>query len=316
MSDIPDEVRELAALRQAARNAREFGLADELRDRIARAGFDVTDTLAGTEIAPRTLSSRSDVYRRSGEVPSRLEEPVMFDASVQWLVQGWPEDVVRGIESFRRHSTGRGVQHVVVDLTTGMSWPDDVEVVRLDPSVGWSDGRNAGLVRSAGRIVVIVDGSIEAEGDVLGPLVGALTDPSVGITGPFGIVTGDLREFSDSPGPDVDAVEGYLAAVRRDLLEQGLRYDEKFKFYRTADIELSFQIKSMGLRATVTPVPVRRHEHRSWANTPPDERDRLSKRNFYRFLDRWRGRTDLLVAPTRPAEPGSPGSDQSHRPLT
>jgi hypothetical protein len=33
-----------------------------------------------------------------------------------------------------------------------------------------------------------------------------------------------------------------------------------------------------------------------WSNTPEDERERLSKRNFYRFLDRWRGRTDLTVA--------------------
>jgi len=32
-----------------------------------------------------------------------------------------------------------------------------------------------------------------------------------------------------------------------------------------------------------------------WTATPSDRRDQLSKRNFYRFLDRWRGRTDLLV---------------------
>ena len=52
----------------------------------------------------------------------------------------------------------------------------------------------------------------------------------------------------------------------------------------------------MGLRATVTPIAVTRHDHRMWANTLEDERARLSKRNFYRFLDTWRGRTDLLVS--------------------
>jgi GT2 family glycosyltransferase len=97
-------------------------------------------------------------------------------------------------------------------------------------------------------------------------------------------------------GPDVDAVEGYLMAFRRELVEEGLRFDEKFKFYRTADIDVCFQVKARGLRATVTPLPVSRHEHRMWANTPEEERARLSKRNFYRFLDRWRGRTDLLVS--------------------
>ena len=57
-------------------------------------------------------------------------------------------------------------------------------------------------------------------------------------------------------------------------------------------------------RATVTPVPIRRHEHRMWTATPEEERARLSKRNFYRFLDRWRGRTDLLVKPPPPTSPG------------
>ena len=42
-------------------------------------------------------------------------------------------------------------------------------------------------------------------------------------------------------------------------------------------------------------VPVRKHEHRMWHATESAERDRLSKRNFYRFLERFRGRTDLLV---------------------
>src|SRR5205823_4543738 len=103
------------------------------------------------------------------------------------------------------------------------------------------------------------------------------------------------REFRQAPGPDVDAIEGYLIAFRRDLLAREVRFDEKFRFYRTADIELSFQIKALGLRAVVTDVPVTKHEHRMWSTTPEDRRTQLSKRNFYRFLDRWRGRTDLLV---------------------
>ena len=85
-------------------------------------------------------------------------------------------------------------------------------------------------------------------------------------------------------------------AFRRDLVAGGVRFDEKFRFYRTADIELSFQVKAMGLRATVTPAPVVRHEHRMWTSTPEDRRAALSKRNYYRFLDRWRGRFDLTVA--------------------
>src|SRR5439155_12055649 len=113
---------------------------------------------------------------------------------------------------------------------------------------GWASGRNAGLRRAAARVVLLIDGSIEPTGDVVAPLIEALRDPGVGVTGPFGIVTDDLRQFHPSDGPDVAAIEGYVMAFRRELVESGLRFDEKFKFYRTADIELSFQVKAMGLR--------------------------------------------------------------------
>ena len=43
------------------------------------------------------------------------------------------------------------------------------------------------------------------------------------------------------------------------------------------------------------PLPFERHEHRGWTSLSDDERDRLSKRNFYRFLDRWGDRPDLLL---------------------
>ena len=291
------EVERLVLERQRAREAKDFARADALRERIREAGFEVLDRASGPELRAiePSMSSEPSAYGRVQDVPSILDEQAWAAFSVQWLVQGWPQDVVRGIESFDRHRGSRPIQHVVVEAASDRSdWSPGLDAVRIDPGLGWAGARNAGLRRAAGRLVVVVDGSIEAVGDVFGPLERTLADPTVGVAGPFGIVTVDLREFHESEGPDVDAVEGYLMAFRRELVEQGLRFDEKFRFYRTADIELSFQVKSRGLRAIVVPVPVRRHEHRMWANTPDDQRARLSKRNFYRFLDRWRGRTDLL----------------------
>jgi cysteinyl-tRNA synthetase len=155
--------------------------------------------------------------------------------------------------------------------------------------------------------VVLADGSIEATADALGPLVAALEDPSVGLTGPFGLVTRDLRQFEPSQGLDVDALEGYLIAFRRELLVRGVAFDPAFSFYRNADLDFSFQVKALGLRVTVTPVPVVRHEHRVWNATPPEERERLSRRNFGRFLRRWRDRWDLLVEGQGSGPSGSRG---------
>jgi cysteinyl-tRNA synthetase len=295
---IPDDIRALAALRQEARTVGDYVRADALREQLRARGYEVVDAPGGPELRPIETAG-PPTYAASEDVPTLLDSPPECRASIQWVVQGWPEDVARGIESFRRHCSNHSIQQVVVDATGlgSHEWPADV--VRFAPQAGWAAARNAGLRRSAGEVVVVVEGSVEATGDVVAPLLRALDDPAVGITGPFGIVTEDLREFHESAGPDVDAVEGYLMAFRRGLVQDGLRFDERFKFYRTADIELTFQVKAKGLRATVTPVPLERHEHRVWANTDEAERARLSKRNFYRFLDRWRGRSDLLVGNRR-----------------
>ena len=182
-------------------------------------------------------------------------------------------------------------------------WGDDVEVLSLASGTGWGSACNAGLRRSRGRLVLVLDGSIEPTGDVIEPLEAALADAAVGVCGPYGIVTADLRQFDEAPGPGpCDAVEGYMMALRRETLLAAGLFDEKFRWYRTADIEYSFRVKDTGLRAEVVPVPVHRHEHRMWFATDAAERARWSKRNFYRFLDRWRDRWDLTVA-GRPPEP-------------
>jgi len=301
MSDVPVEVRRLAAERDAKRKRKDFAAADALRDRIAELGFRVADSPQGTvlepvgpDAAPRRL--------RPEEVASILGEPWTADVSVHWVCEGWPEDIARALTAFRANEGGRGIQYVVADVTGAgpMSFGDDVEIVPLLHGTGWAAARNAGLKRSRGRILLAMDGSVEPTGDVFGPLIEALADETIGVCGPFGIVTDDLRSFEASEGPEVDAIEGYLMAFRRDVLLEVGGFDEGFKWYRSADVDWSFRVKDAGLRAVVVEVPVVRHEHRVWSNTPPEERVRLSKRNYYRFLDRFRGRFDLTVAGKAP----------------
>jgi len=48
-------------------------------------------------------------------------------------------------------------------------------------------------------------------------------------------------------------------------------------------------------RAIAVELPAVRHEHRGWSSLPEAERDRQSKRNFYRIIGRFGSRRDLLV---------------------
>ena len=297
MNEVPDEVRALAAERDERRGARDFAAADSLRDRIAQLGFAVIDRPEGPSFEPLAAAEPRRIAPH--DVVSVLDEPPTADVSVHWVVEGWPEDVARALAGFRANEGGRDVQYLVADVTETdpAAYGEGVEVLEVETGTGWGAARNAALKRSRGRIVLAMDGSVEPTGDVFGPLEAALGDPSVGVAGPFGISTEDLREFHDSDGPEVDAIEGYLMAFRRDVIRDVGLFDEKFRWYRTADIECSFRIKDAGMRALRVDVPVTKHEHRMYHATPEAERDRLSKRNFYRFLEGFRDRYDLLVQP-------------------
>lgn len=51
-TEVPEQIRALAEARDAARAAKDFARADELRDQIAAAGWQVTDTAQGPHLSP------------------------------------------------------------------------------------------------------------------------------------------------------------------------------------------------------------------------------------------------------------------------
>ncbi len=311
---IPDEVLSAAHARAAARAAGDWPEADRLRGEIEAAGWKIADRgtdFALTPAAPPDLADGERVrYGSSGSVPSRLEEPSTGLATVVLIATDWPEDLARALvgPARRRRPTAR----------PSSSWPtgrrpsrrpalDGVdarhaEIVWTSERLGHGAATNIGLRRATGGIVVLLDTSIEPTGDVVTPLVEALADPTVAVAGGWGIVSNDLRKFEDAPAGDVDAIEGYLMAFRRaDAFERG-PLDERFRFYRNLDIWWSLVLRDEGEEAaprravSVANLPAVRHDHRGYASLPDAERDRQSKRNFYRIIDRFGWRRDLLVS--------------------
>ena len=176
-----------------------------------------------------------------------------------------------------------------------------VEIVWTSERLGHAAATNIGLRRAGSPVVVLLDTSVEPTGDVVTPLVRALDDETVAVAGGWGIVSSDLRKFEDAPAGDVDAIEGYLTAFRRaDAAARG-PLDERFRFYRNLDIWWSLVLRDEGEDApprravSLDGLPAVRHEHRGYTSLPDDERDRQSKRNFYRIIDRFGWRRDLLT---------------------
>jgi hypothetical protein len=305
---IPDEVLSAAHARSAARAARDWAEADRIRAEIEAAGWKVVDR--GTDFAleparPPTIEEGSVVrYGASLDVPSRLDAAPVGTATLVLVATDWPADVERALAALRAHTPDGTSIVVVADAPSAEQEaalpPDDdqVETVRTSQRLGTAAAINIGIRRATGPIVIVVDTSVEATGDIVTPLVRALDDATVGVAGGFGIVSADLRSFEDAPPGDVTAVEGYAIAFRRgDAAERG-RLDERFRFYRNLDIWWSLVLRDEGEQATPrravsVDIPATRHEHRGWASLPDSERERLSKRNFYRIIDRFGHRRDL-----------------------
>jgi cysteinyl-tRNA synthetase len=148
-----------------------------------------------------------------------------------------------------------------------------------------------------------MDTSVELKGDIWESLDMALTDSNMGVVGPYGLMTDDMREFYEAPGPDVDAIEGYLMAFRRELLPEVGWIDEHFRFYRLMDIHYSFFFKTSGYRILAMPVVAERivrHPHREWFSLSEEERATRSKKNYDVFRGRWHHAESLLVANYKP----------------
>ena len=296
---LPDEVQRLLEERSAAREDREWDRADALRDEIAALGWDVQDGARGSTARP--------ILARETDAPDPLDVAASFAASVQVVAEDHPDDLARCVRGLAADPPSASWELVVVanapaaapaDLLATLSLPVEPVVVESGERLGWADSRTLGMRQSRGEITVLLDTSVEPTGDVVGPLLAAFEDPTVGLAGGWGVTSGDGRQFEEAEPGEVDAIEAYCLAIRREALRAVGGFDRRFRFYRNADLDLSFAVRDAGWRAVRTaPLPLRRHEHRGWAALPEAERDRLSKRNFYRFLEHWGDRPDLLLHP-------------------
>lgn len=327
---MPEAIVRLADARADARASRDFVEADRLRAEIEAAGWQVVDRGFSYRLVP---AHPPDVevdgtirYGRVDAVPSRLEESASGLATVVLVATDRPQALRRAIEALCRHAPPDTDAVLVADgpsdaqatalgelelVATHAGVP--LEIVRTSARLGYGAALDIGARRARAEVVVVLDDRVEASGDVVTPLVDALADGSVAIAGGWGTMTADLRRF-EAPAPsalgpaEVDVVGGEAMAFRRrDFVGRG-PIDERFVLPGHAATWWSLVLRDEGegrppRRAVHVPLPARLH------GTPLDtaagptaadpggragERSRLEKRAFYRVLDRFGGRADLL----------------------
>jgi cysteinyl-tRNA synthetase len=310
--EVPGEIQTLVDERSELRRRKAYPEADAIRERLRTMGYEARDAKGKTALYPIPAWSGQDAaISSSGDVDSLLAEPDSVDFTVGLVARRGCEELERSLKSALRWASGVSAELVIVD--NGLEEPcatrldelaakdERIRVFHADHFLGAAAGLNVVLKQARSRYVLTLDTSVEVKGDILTPLRALLQDERVGIAGRWGVTSEDLRSFEEAEASgEVDAVEGYLMAFRRELVNEIGLLDEKYRFYRHLDLDFSFAARTAGYRLVVdTDLPVVRHEHLEWAATPEEERDRLSKHNFYRFLRKWGERRDLLVAQAR-----------------
>jgi GT2 family glycosyltransferase len=304
---IPADILALSRERDELRRRGKYDRADALRRQIEEAGYRIKDNPHGAHlvILP-SVEVDGIVYRTAHQVPSLLEEADRCEFSVNILTNTSYEETKRCLESVLRCVGNNDVEIILVNnrsLDELDAWARELQhsdvglhMLRTSRPLGEAEARNVGLKQSKGRYILLLDSSVELIGDLFTPLAQVLADSRVGITGFRGLHTDDLRHFEVSTAAEVEVIDGLCMAFPRKLLKKVGLFDERFRFPSYMDIDFNFAVRNSGVQAVLTPnLPIASHPLLQDVNLSDAERTRLTKRNFYRFLEKWGHRDDLLL---------------------
>jgi glycosyltransferase involved in cell wall biosynthesis len=304
---IPAEILALSHERDLLRRRGQYERADRLKREIEDAGYAIRDNPRGAHlvILP-TIETDGKLYHSVRQFPSDLDEADLCTFSVNILAQNNIEQTRRCIESVLRFAGDSSIEIILVDNASQDGIENWAEVFKRDEPrlhflrasrmMGAAQARNIGLKWSRGRYILLLDANVELTGDIFAPLEKTFKDHKIGLTGLRGLCTDDLRHFKESEQIEVEVVEGHCMAFRRTLLKQTGLFDERYRFPQYMDIDFSFAIRETGAHAVRTPyLPIVYHPEPLNFGLSDAECTRLTKRNFYRYLQKWGDRDDLLL---------------------
>lgn len=303
---IPADILALSHERDMLRRKGQYDRADALKRQIEEAGYAIKDNPHGAHlIILPSIEVDGNTYRTARQLPSLLDEADTCLFSVNILAHNSFEQIQRCLESVQRFAGSNDIEIILVDnasrdelsiwAATMQRVDARLHVLRVSRTMGEAEARNIGLKQSRGRYILLLDSSVELTGDVFTPLARMLANEEIGITGLHGLRTDDLRHFEEGQGSKVEVVDKLCMAFRRKLLRKVGLFDEGYRFTYYMDIDFNFAVRNSGAKIVVTPgLPVTCYPVLQYADLSDAERTRLTKRNFYRFLEKWGDREDLL----------------------
>lgn len=176
--------------------------------------------------------------------------------------------------------TVRSSLEIVVSLDGGNPLPSRVQekadLIVEGPHSGPASARNRGWRASSGECILFTDSDCVPAADWAEKLLNVLKEGADGVKGAYSnggsLIIQRLAqiEFEEryrllSKHGNIDLVDTYSAAFRRDALELTAGFDESFPMPDHEDVDLSYRMKAMGMNLSFEPDALVAHTHKdSW----------------------------------------------------
>ena len=174
-------------------------------------------------------------------------------------------------------------------------FPDE-NVTWQKNKLGWGHSVNHFLNSVTEKYVVIMDPSTNFTGDAIAPVVAKLDEGYNGVGWRGGLVNveDEWRSVDDRGEGDVDVLFSYFFAIDREFALKAGGANPSATYYRNADIEMSLAIRAAGGKLWQMDLPLTQGRHHGYHDVDPDYREKKSKENYNRILEKYRGRSEIL----------------------
>lgn len=163
--------------------------------------------------------------------------------------------------------------------------------------LGWGHSFNHFLESCDEKYLVFMDPSTRFTGDAIAPTLAKLQTgfQAVGWRGGLVDLEDDWRSVVDRGEGEVDVLFSYFFAFDREFVAGIGGANTSATYYRNADIELSLAIRAAGGKLWQLELPLEQGRHHGYHDVALDYREKKSKENYNRILEKFRGRTEILT---------------------
>ena len=218
---------------------------------------------------------------------------------IRLIAEGFTEDLITCVSAVTKHT-----QTPVSIYANGKSnWLSDdlfksnqINITQEKNPLGWGNVINHFLSTSTEDYLVIMDPSTIFTADPITPTLTQLESGYQGVGWKGGLVNLDdeWRSTDDKGVGEVDVLFSYFLAIDRVFTQKAGGANPSAKYYRNADIELSLAIRAAGGKLMQIDLPLTQERHHGYYDVDPDYRDKNSRKNYQRILERFRGKNEIL----------------------